>query len=99
MRIAHRFNTKNTHEANGVTPIPAPISKTVSNFKKSSLALPNGPSTITRGRLVTLGWFVSVPTIIPPAGMSPISSLAPSAGKSQPTAFAKAFVKSPLTRM
>ena len=49
MRIERRSTQKNTYEANGIT--PAPISKAVSKFKKTSLALPKGPSTITRGEI------------------------------------------------
>ena len=37
-------------DAKGVTPVPAPTSKTVSNLKILSSALPNGPSMKTRGK-------------------------------------------------
>lgn len=87
-----------THEANGVTPIPAPTSKTVSYFRKSSLALPKGPSTMTRGKILLIAGFVLVPTTFPPAGrpFSPFSGLL---SKSHPTALASADVKSPTTRI
>lgn len=67
-------------------------------FKKSSLALPKGPSTMTRGktRLIRAG-LALVFTTTSPSFLSPrFSSLA---SKSQPRALANAVVKSPTTRM
>ena len=86
-----------THEAKGVTPIPAPTSRTVSYLKKSSEALPNGPSTMTRGRTRLIGGFVAVPITLPPAASA--SSFLSLESKSQPTALARAVVKSPTTRI
>ena len=63
-----------THEAKGVTPIPAPTSSTVSYFKKSSEAEPNGPSTMTRGSTRFRGGFVLVPTTLPPGSFRPCRS-------------------------
>ena len=55
-------------------------------LRKSSLALPNGPSTITRGKTRLIGGFACVPTTLgfslsPPLGL---------ASKSQPRAFERA---------
>jgi hypothetical protein len=84
------------HEAKGVTPIPPPTSKTVSNFEKSSLALPKGPSTITRGSVALREGLYLVPITLPPAAesLSPFFLL-----KSQPQDLARAVVKSPLTEI
>jgi hypothetical protein len=79
-----------------VTPIPAPTNSTVSKFKKFSLALPNGPSTMTRGRIRLSGGFAEVPTTLPPAGGA---AFAPFSGKSHPRALAKVPVKSPTIRI
>lgn len=107
LRILKRFQVawvilpgggRQTHEAKGVTPIPAPTNKTVSNLAKSSLALPKGPSTITRGRVTLSGGLVLVPMTLPPAA-SFLSPLPLSLEKLQPQALAKAVVKSPLTEM
>lgn len=80
-------------DAKGVTPIPAPTSITASYLKKSSLALPKGPSTMTLGRVLFKGGLASVPITVPP--LFSFSFLP----KSAPTAFARAVVKSPATRM
>ena len=85
-----------TYEAKGVTPIPAPTRSTVSYFKKSSEAEPNGPSTMIRGNTRFRGGFVLVPTTLPPGSFSLFSLFL---SKSQPSALAKSRVKSPTTRM
>lgn len=79
-----------------MTPIPAPTNKIVSNLVKSSLALPKGPSTMTRGRVRFKGGLVFVPITLPPASFSPLGL---SLEKLQPQALARAVVKSPLTEM
>lgn len=60
-------------------------------FKKSSEALPNGPSTMTRGSTLLTGGLAAPVTCLPL-----FSSLA---SKSQPRALAKSEVKSPTIRM
>lgn len=86
------------YEAKGVTPIPAPTNNTVSNLVKSSLALPNGPSTMTRGSVILMGGLVLVPRTLPPAiSLSPLPPLL--FKKSHPQALARAVVKSPFTEM
>ena len=90
-------------EAKGVTPIPAPTRTAISYLNTSSDALPNGPSMNTRGRILLSDGsrsraeaFWSRPTTaeIPRPGRSLLS-----VPKLQPTAAARAVVKSPTHRM
>jgi hypothetical protein len=103
--VARRQTTsnleKNTHEAKGVTPIPAPTRSTVSYFKKSSDAEPKGPSTMMRGRMRFTDGLTSVPTTLPPAASFSLFSPFPPLflSKSQPSDLANSRVKSPTTRM
>jgi hypothetical protein len=69
-----------------VTPIPAPTNTLTSNLKTSSEAEPNGPSTMTRGRMVFNAGVMTVDEITP---------FDLDAVMSHPKAAAKALVKSP----
>lgn len=92
---SHNGKPSHTYEAKGVTPIPPPTSSTVSYFKKSSLALPNGPSTIILGRTRLTGGGTTWGT----ETSAPFSPLRGFLSRSHPSALASAPVKSPTTRM